>query len=382
MDIELLRARAAIIRNIRRFFDERAYLEVDTPVLAPDLIPEACLEVFKTTRLPAINSKKQRARDYWLVPSPEIWMKKLIAVHRTDMYQICKCFRNCESSGFMHSPEFTMLEYYTMNTDYMDSLYITEALFNALLVNLKGIAGSFAETLTESSLSPPFVRWTMDEAFSRLAGFSLIEKLENGTLPQEARRLGLDIQDGMDDGEIYNLIFIHTIEPRLPKEKPLALLDYPAAVPCLAKLNETPTEAPDEALKGTPAPPSSEAHNAPRPGGGEARQAARTRQRWELYVNGIELANCYSEETDAEEVRNFFLSEQEAKTKNAAVPHTVDENYWKIFSPTKEPTKERGGSHFPRCSGVALGLDRLIMALTGRKTIDSVLPFPMEMSLY
>jgi lysyl-tRNA synthetase class 2 len=335
MDIELLRARADIIRNVRKFFDNRKYLEVDTPLLAPDLIPESCLEVFKTTRLPALNSKKQTARDYWLVPSPEIWMKKLIAAHRTDIYQICKCFRNCESSGLMHSPEFTMLEYYTMDADYTDSLDITETLFNALLAAVGG----------GTSLEPPFIRWTMDEAFSRLAGFSLTEKLKNGTLPDEARRLGLDIPDEMSCGDIYNLIFIHTVEPRLPKEKPVALLDYPAAVPCLAKLNDD-------------------------SGGREA-----ARQRWELYVNGIEMANCYSEETDAENMRKFFLSEQEAKRQGAAQMHAIDGDYWKIFLPRKDPD---GVEHpFPRCSGVALGLDRLIMAFTGRKTIDAVLPFPM-----
>lgn len=338
----MLRARAAIIQNVRRFFDERAYLELDTPVLAPDLIPESCLEVFKTTLLPALNSRKQTARDYWLVPSPEIWMKKLIAEHRTDVYQICKCFRNCESSGFAHSPEFTMLEYYTMDADYTDSLDITENLFDALA------AGSGAKTL-----EPPFLRWTMDQAFSRLAGFSLTETLENGTLSREARRLGLEPPDGSSDGDIYNLVFIHAVEPCLPKEKPLALVDYPAAVPCLAKLNTGNGAA---MADGCPAP--------------------MTRQRWELYVHGIELANCFSEETDAEEVRKFFLSEQEEKTRRAAVPHAVDGDYWKTFL----PRKTAGGAmlSFPRCSGVALGLDRLIMALTGRSTIDAVLPFPME----
>ncbi|MDR0663828.1 MAG: LysR family transcriptional regulator [Spirochaetaceae bacterium] len=333
MDLEMLRKRAAIIQGVRRFFDGRGYLEVDTPLLAPDLIPESCLEVFKTTQLPAANSTRQAARDYWLVPSPEIWMKKLIAEHRTDMYQICKCFRNCESWGSSHSPEFTMLEYYTMDADYTDSLGNTEDLFEALASH------------GGSALAPPFVRWTMDEAFTRLAGFSLTEALKDGTLPGKARGLGLDPPDGASAGDIYNLVFIHAVEPRLPRERPLALLDYPAAVPCLAKLNTG-----DDGV-------------------------SVTRQRWELYVRGIELANCYSEETDADAARNFFLSEQEVKNRSAAVPHEVDGDYWKIFLPRK--TAEGGESPFPRCSGVALGLDRLIMALTERKTIDGVLPFPM-----
>ncbi|MDR0409940.1 MAG: LysR family transcriptional regulator [Spirochaetaceae bacterium] len=341
MDIELLRARADIIRNTRRFFDSRSYLEVDTPLLSPNLIPESCLDVFKTTRLPPPNSKKQPEKDYWLIPSPEIWMKKLIAEHKTNMYQICKCFRNCETSGLTHSPEFTMLEYYTMDADYTDSLDITEDLFDSLL----------ADTGREDDISPPFIRWTMDEAFSRLAGFSLIEKLENGTLAEEARKMGLDIPSGTIDGDVYNLIFIHAVEPRLPKEKPVVLLDYPAAVPCLAKMNES--------RSGT--------------------AAGLTRQRWELYARGVELANCYSEETDARKVRDFFLSEQKLKLSGGAQPHAVDDEYWKTFLPRKSPDGTDGAdSPFPRCSGVALGLDRLIMLLADRKTIDGVLPFPME----
>jgi lysyl-tRNA synthetase class 2 len=338
MDVELLRERAAIVRNARRFFDGRGYLEVDTPLLAPDLIPESCLDVFKTAWLPPLNSRRQAARDYWLVPSPEIWMKKLIAAHRTNIYQICKCFRNRESSGQTHSPEFTMLEYYTMDADYIDSLDITEALFAALA----------ADTGASASLLPPFERLTMDEAFLRIAGFSLNEKLRNGTLKDEARRLGLDVSGMEDDGDVYNLIFVHLIEPALPRDRPVALLDYPAAVPCLARLN----------------------------GAGER---GLTRQRWELYVNGIELANCYSEETDAEEVRKFFLSEQREKERVNAGSHAVDSDYWKIFLPIRSP--DGSSRPFPRCSGVALGFDRLIMAFTGRRTIDGVLPFPMEMTV-
>lgn len=88
-----------------------------------------------------------------------------------------------------------------------------------------------------------------------------------------------------------------------------------------------------------------------------------TVERWELYCNGIELANCYSEETDPKAVKDFFASEETEKNKTAVVKHKVDHDYYKIFE------------NFPRCSGVAIGLDRLIMTLTGKSTIDGVLPF-------
>jgi lysyl-tRNA synthetase class 2 len=352
MDLELLRRRARIIREVRRFFELRDYLEVDTPLLAPDLIPEACLEVFETTRLaPVLQSippgdasgtepRARKSRPYWLIPSPELRMKRLIGDHGVNLYQICKCFRNGESSGRLHSPEFTMLEYYTMGADYLDSLAITEGLFAALQSGTPGGALSPGEGLPE--LRPPFLRISMGEAFARWAGVDLFAAVGEGELEAEARRLGLEPPPGMDQAALYDLIFIHAVEPALPRDRPVAILDYPAFVPCLA-----------------------------RTGAG-----GKTRERWELYVRGIELANCYSEETDPEAVRRFFESEGEIKDKTALTPHRIDGDYWKVFLPRK--TGDGGERPFPPCSGVALGLDRLIMALTGRSSIDGVLPFPMD----
>jgi len=318
VDIETLQKRAAIINQARSFFNKKNYLELDTPLLSPDLIPESCLNVFQTQRLFPRGSKK-KDETLWLIPSPEIRMKKIIAQHRVDIFQICKCFRNGESSGHLHSPEFTMLEYYTMDADYMDSLALTEKLFAHL-----------AQEAQSPSLSPPFQRITVADAFSRFAGFDLFAAVEKeGALEEQARRLGLDPPAGLTTAELYDLIFIHAVEPHLKAEKPVALIDYPAFVPCLAKVS---------------------------PNG-------KTVERWELYYNGIELANCFSEETDPQKVKDFFINEEAEKERTALVRHKVDHDYWKLFK------------NFPRCSGVALGLDRLIMALTGRSNIEAVLPF-------
>jgi lysyl-tRNA synthetase class 2 len=325
MDIEMLRERSRIISRVRAFFDGAGYLELDTPVLSPDLIPESCLEVFETRR---ISPGKAGSRPRWLVPSPEIWMKKIIARHRVSVYQVCKCFRNGESLGRLHSGEFTMLEYYTMDAGYLDSLVLTESLFEFLASGPNPQGGRFGE---DSLPGPPFERITVADAFSRYAGFDLFEAADSPLAFEEAaRRLGLDPVPGMDIPALYDLIFVHAVEPRLDRERPVALMDYPAFVPCLAR------RRPDN----------------------------RTVERWELYYKGIELANCYSEEQDGGQVRAFFEAEAGAKEKNALVRHDVDHDYWKIFA------------GFPRCSGVALGLDRLIMAMTGRTSIDSVLPFP------
>jgi lysyl-tRNA synthetase class 2 len=330
LDIEFLELRAGVFREIRSFFDKRDFLEVDTPVLAPDLIPETCLEVFRTEYL---TPGGKPARPYWLVPSPEIWMKKLIAKHGKSVYQICKCFRNGESTGFLHSPEFTMLEYYTVGFDYLDSLKLTEELFAALQRALPfGDSGCGQDG--------GFLWISVEAAFRKFAGIDLFGAVEAGRLGEEARRLGLEIPGGLDTKTIYDLIFVHAVEPRLPKDTITALLDYPAFVPCLAR------QSPD----------------------------GKTVERWEIYGRGVELANCYSEETCPETVRRYFEGEGEAKEKAALVPHRIDGDYWKLFAagPGRRP--------FPKCSGVAMGLDRLIMVLSGRSSIDSVLPFPMEES--
>ena len=315
MDLQTLQKRVSVIRQVRSFFDSKNYLELDTPLLSTDLIPESCLEVFETYRIYPAGSRKEK-QSLYLIPSPEIRMKKIIAQHSVNVYQICKCFRNGESCGHFHNSEFTMLEYYTMNADYKDSLALTEEFFTYL-----------AKKENAPFLKAPFERITVADAFKKHAGFDLFEAVENGGLETQARKLGLEPLPGMTTRELYDLIFIHSVEPRLKMEKPVTLLDYPAFVPCLAK----------------------KAHN------------KNTVERWELYYNGIELANCFSEETDPQTVRFFFINEEKEKKKSALVQHKVDHDYWRIFE------------NFPSCSGVAIGLDRLIMAITGRFTIDSVI---------
>ncbi|MCL2411254.1 MAG: LysR family transcriptional regulator [Treponema sp.] len=319
MDLEMLRLRAAIIKQTRSFFDTKNYLELDTPLLSDNLIPESCLEVFQTQRLYPEWSKRE-SKPLWLIPSPEIWMKKIISQHRVNVYQICKCFRNGESTGRLHSSEFTMLEYYTMNADYMDSLTLTEKFVSRL-------------SLLTNKKQPQFERITVAEAFARFAGFDLFAAAEKeGLMEKEAKRLGLDPFPDMTVSELYDLIFIHAVEPHLKSENPIFLLDYPAFVPCLAKLSDN----------------------------------GSTVERWELYWNGIELANCFSEETNPQRVKQFFINEETEKKRCAIVQHDVNHDYYKLF-------EQQGGQGFPKCSGVAMGMDRLIMILTGRSTIDSVL---------
>jgi lysyl-tRNA synthetase class 2 len=180
------------------------------------------------------------------------------------------------------------------------------------------------------------LRLSVEEAFREFAGVDLFGAAAAGHLGEEARRLGL-APGNLDTQTIYDLIFIHAVEPKLPKDTITALLNYPAFVPCLAKQSAD----------------------------------GKTVERWEIYGRGIELANCYTEETRPEAVKRYFREEGDAKARTALVPHRIDGAYWKLFAagPGKRP--------FPPCSGVAMGLDRLIMLLTGRTAIDTALPFPM-----
>jgi lysyl-tRNA synthetase class 2 len=241
-----------------------------------------------------------------------------------------------------------MLEYYTIGAGYLESLEITEELFAHLREKLPKQENPLPET--------PFIRITMEEAFRKWAGFSLSEKASMGkaAMEKEAKRLGLDPQLSIDpqpgtgsepspEGDkeraaialLFDLIFIHAVEPSLPRERPVALLDYPAFVPCLAK--NKPLSCNELAVK----------------------------ERWELYIHGVELANCYSEETRPEEIRRFFSEEAKVKNQNALVKHKIDMDYWEHFQ----------RNTFPPCSGVAMGLDRLIMILSGQQCIKNALPF-------
>ena len=177
MRIELLRRRAQFIQAIRRFFVDRGYLEVETPILAPFLIPEPSLEIFETTYLDAGGG----ARVLYLIPSPELWMKRLLAAGSGSIFQITKCFRNGESLERYHNPEFTMLEWYTVDHDYTDSMGVMEDLVRRL----------GEEMTVDSGLLPPFRRMAMNEAFETTTGLKLDHLMSLDAILEAARSLGI-----------------------------------------------------------------------------------------------------------------------------------------------------------------------------------------------
>lgn len=311
---DTMRARSRILTSTREFFLSRGYLETDTPALSPDLIPESCLEVFATE----FRHPFMRGMPLYLVPSPEIWMKRIIADTGMSVFQVCKAFRNAESLGPLHNPEFTMLEYYTVGGDTKSNIALTEALFDACA--LEGTPGW---------ARPPFSRMTMAEAFMEFARLDILAAESAGEMAEEARARGLLVPEGTAWEDAFNIVFLSLVEPSLPQDRPLVLDEYPARIECLAR-----------DIPGTP-----------------------WKERWELYVRGVEVANCYTEMADSGAVRRYFESQGERK-RHALVPHAVDPSYPGLFA------------DFPPCSGVAIGFDRLVMSLSGGSRIDETLAFP------
>ena len=210
-----------------------------------------------------------------------------------------------------------MLEYYAHNADYMYSLELTKELFKSLFLKFRA---DYAKM--------PIKVLSIQSAFLKTTGIDIEKHQDFASLRDAAVKAGYNITDSYTTWEeVFNLLFVSKTEPELCSSGITVLMDYPVQIPCTARRKI-----------GTP-----------------------YYERWELYIDGIEIANCYSEETDPEKVREYYRTETEAKNALAQVPVDVDPAYPDIFK------------GFPECSGTALGMDRLIMILTGCSDIKQVL---------
>jgi lysyl-tRNA synthetase class 2 len=318
---EELDAHARFSSAIRSFFSRRGYIEVETPILSPFLIPEPSIEVFQTELL----SGRGAPRPLWLIPSPELWMKRLLGAGSGDIFQISRAFRNGDFGGPFHNPEFRILEWYTVGARSDDSIAVTEALFSHLLSLNLGRGDP-------RGLEPPFTRLSMADAFERHAGIRLADCTDDARMVKAARERGLQVSEGTTGEQAFHLAFLDLVEPRLPRDRPVVLTDYPALVPTTARRKP-----------GTP-----------------------WAERWELYVDGVEIANCYTEETDREALRDLLRNEERRK-RSARVAHPADLTLAGVFPPG-----------FPDCTGAALGVDRLEMVFAGGKSLEGVINFPFS----
>lgn len=251
-------------------------------------------------------------------------MKQLIAQGWGSIYQISHCFRNSEQLGHIHNPEFSMLEYYTVDADEQDSIRITEALFASLL-----------SEESPNHLKPPFARLRVEEAMLTYAGVDLSLHQKQSSLAEEARRLGLFVPDEPESWEeTFNRIFLTFVEPNLPQDRPLVLERYPKQIECLAK------------------------------------QDGAYRRRWELYVKGVEVANCYDEDRNLLTIETYYRDEYAKLVRKREQSGSV--------IPDTDPCLASVFSSMPPCSGVAIGLDRLQMLLMGKTDLQGVILFPLS----
>ena len=322
MDRNAALSRSRLYAGIRRYFTGKGYLEVETPTLSPDLIPEATIDNFGTWFV----NEFATSREMYMIPSPEIFIKKLLADGSGSVFEISKCFRNCEQLGQVHNPEFSMLEYYTVGFDEKDSIALTQDMIRATALD-----GCPQSVLAD------FEVMTVHDAVQRYAGID-IDLLQNPRdLRKAAEDLGLPVPSPEPWDDTFNRIFINFVETGIPKDHPVCLTDYPKQIECLAVAQ------------------------------------GNYRRRWELYINGIEIANCYLEETDPDIAADYYRTEYrklvELRSGNGKTIPDTDESFCDVLA------------RLPKCSGVAIGLDRLLMVETGAKDIDDVLLFPFSRML-
>jgi lysyl-tRNA synthetase class 2 len=301
--ITTLHARAQIIKQIRQFFDARNYLEVETPYMAHHGVTDLHLQNIKAWF---------RNRDYYLQTSPEYHMKRLLAAGSGPIYQVARVFRDDEL-GRWHNPEFTLLEWYQLGVDHWYLIQEIESLFHALGAVFK------------------FKHLSYQKAFNMACDFDPLH-----ADPFQAREIcrRFDLENVLEPNESLDqhlhLLMAMVVEPYLARmfPEPVVVYDFPASQASLAQVNGL------------------------------------VASRFEIYWQGLELANGFHELTDSNLQRRRFLEDLELRRAHGRESMEVDEAFLSAL--------EHG---LPACSGVALGLDRLIALLFQQTSIAGVMSF-------
>lgn len=301
--LQNLHTRHRVKRALERFFDAVGLLEVETPAV----VPCPGLDV----HLDAIEVLGMRG-PRWLHTSPEYQMKRLLTTGIPGIYQIGKAFRRGER-GRLHEPEFTLVEWYRTFADAAAVMRDTEQLVAQVAVEL---TGSYSLPGVEAvvDVTPPWERVTVAEAFRRYADISL--------------------EDALADEEAYFQVLADQIEPKLGRGRATFLTDYPAQMASLAALSAA---------------------------------DPRVAERFEAYLDGIELCNGFSELIDPVEQRARLERDQQTRDKLGRSVYPLDERFLSAL--------EEG---IPPSGGNALGFDRLLMLLVGAKHIDEVIALPVS----
>jgi lysyl-tRNA synthetase, class II len=317
---ELFILRTQTVAAIRRFLDERGFLEVETPVLQP-LYGGALARPF-TTHLNALD------RDFYLRIATELYLKRLIVGGLEKVYELGKDFRN-EGISHKHNPEFTMLETYEAYADYTDVAAMTEELvahvaretIGSLTVQREGEA---------IDLSPPWRRVTLRDAILEETGVDIAESRDRDLLATQMKGRGLDVDESAGWGKLVDELLSKRVEPRLIQ--PTFVLDYPVELSPFAKAHRS------------------------EPG---------LVERFEGFIGGVEVANAFSELNDPDDQRARFDEQQRLRAAGDEEVQPFDEDYLRALEQGMPPT-----------GGLGLGIDRLVMILSGRHSIREVVLFP------
>ncbi len=312
---ESLQLRWVVLKALRQFFWQRDFTEVETPMLLAVPGMEPYLDPMRVQ----IFDEKGMPQQGYLHTSPEYTLKKMLAAGSGNIYSLAKCFRNSESFGHDHNPEFTMLEWYREQADMWVLMDDIAALCNTLS-NLPGA----------KSVQPPS-RIHMNDLWQESIGISLNEYLTTESLRMLCQERGHDPAQNEPYEDLFFRIFLNEIEPLLAERGSVIVHHFPLPLAALA--------CKSDAYQGYA-------------------------DRFEWYVNGKEIANAFTELTDDVEQRNRFKKEQDTRKFLHKTVFPIDEDFIEAVGA------------LPHCAGIALGVDRLVMALSGCQNIDDVLPLP------
>lgn len=305
---------------VHEFLQSRKYLKINLPVLSPALIPESYLEIFSTDFKYLDKSEK-----LFLTPSPELFLKRLLAYGIGDCYYLGKAFRNSDPASPLHSFEFRMLEFYKSRVDYM-------GLADEVLKMLQYIAYKLNKKKQIIYKDKPisferFEKITTAEAFYRYADIDEEDLFNHKKFLKRASAKNYEVKS-FDYEDIWSQIYTQEIEPNLGiNGYPTLIYDYPLEFAALAKLNSD----------------------------------NRTTQRFELYIAGIEIGDCYSDLTDWKEQELRFNGEEKKRQANGRSLHPVDKGF---IDALKYGLVE--------CAGIAIGFDRLAMIFANVDRIDKI----------
>ena len=317
---EIFRIRARVVSAVRRFLDERGFVEVETPVLQP-LYGGAAARPFTTYH----NQLKQKL---YLRISDELYLKRLIVGGLERVYEIGRDFRN-EGVSFKHNPEFTQIEFYMAYADYHDVMAMAEEMVAFAAQEALGTT-KIRHNGHEIDLSPPWRRWRLHDAIREITGIDYLEHREADSLYKAIVKMGGTPERKTSWGKLIDPTLINYVESHLIQ--PTFLYDYPLEVSPLAK------KKPDD--------PS-------------------IVERFEFFIGGVEMGNAFSEINDPIDQRERFLATSQALAAGDEEAHPLDEDYVAALSYGMPPT-----------GGFGMGIDRLTMLLTGTDSLREVILFP------